>query len=219
MFASFVHSFFFFDILAFLAVILMAITKSHRNLIRLYFLQSFSVALVLIAAGIAEGERSLVLVATLTLLVKCFIAPLFFTRVLRRSGTPNSSAQFLSLPFTLLVLLGLILIAYSNVFEPLGMFLPGAIGSLSLNLAMVFVAIFIMINARGAFAQMLGILALENAIVLLAALFGIEQPLALEIGIIFDIVVWMIISSLFIAMIYRQFHSLDTSHLRHLTEE
>lgn len=219
MLENFAHYFFFFDIIAFLAVVLMAIAKSHRNLIRFYFLQSLSVSFVLAAAGLAEGEQSLVWVAALTFLVKCLVAPRFFSRVLSRSGMPNSSAQFLSLPFTLLALLALVLAAYSNVFEPLGLFLPGAFGSVSLNLAMVFIAIFIMVNARGAFAQMLGVLSLENAIVLLATLFGIQSPLALEIGIIFDIVVWMIVSSVFIAMIYRQFRSLDTAHLRHLTEE
>ena len=65
---------------------------------------------------------------------------------------------------------------------------------------------------------MVGMLSLENSIVLFAAFFGLWHPLALEIGILFNIVLWMIIASFFIGMIYRQFGTLSTEEMRRLTE-
>ncbi|OGI22447.1 MAG: hypothetical protein A2808_03015 [Candidatus Moranbacteria bacterium RIFCSPHIGHO2_01_FULL_55_24] len=219
MFQEYAQFFFFLDIIAFLAAFLLNVVKGNRNILRLYFLQSFAVSVVLMAAGILEGAHGLLWVGALTFLIKCVMAPAFFFRILKKYGSSASSTQYLSLPFTLLVLLGLVLLAYSKVFLPLAPLAPEALGSLSLNIAIVFVSIFLIINGRAAFSQIIGILSLENGIVLLAAFVGIEQPLALEMGIIFDIVVWIVIVNAFIGMIYRQFQSLDTRELKHLTEE
>jgi hydrogenase-4 membrane subunit HyfE len=76
-----------------------------------------------------------------------------------------------------------------------------------------------LINRRGAFSQMLGILSLENSILLLASFIGIRQPVALEIGIVFDIVIWMIIAQVFISMIYRQFGTLSVDKMKRLIED
>ncbi len=219
MFEHFVEIFFFLDLIAFLAAIFMHLAKRNKALIRFYALQSAAVGLLLCGAGIAENEQSLVLVGLLTFFIKAVAVPIFFSRLLRRFGTQGSASSYLSMPFTFIVLMGLVFFSYSRVFLPLTGLWPQALGSISLNLAIIFTSIFLMINRKGAFTQMIGVLSLENGIVLLASFVGIEQPLALEMGIIFDIVVWIAIGSAFIGMIHRQFGSLDTGELRHLTEE
>lgn len=215
----FAELFFLLDLVAFLAAILMHLVKRNRNLVSLYALQSAAVSILLCAAGIVEGERSLVIVGAITFAIKAVAVPIFFSRLLRRFGTQASASSYLSTPMTLAVLMGLVLFAYSRVFLPLASLMPQALGSLSFNLAIIFASIFLMINRKGAFTQMIGVLSLENGIVLLAALIGIEQPIALEIGIIFDMTVWILIGSTFIGMIHRQFGSLDTGELTSLTEE
>jgi hydrogenase-4 component E len=215
----FAEIFFLFDLVAFLTAIVMHLVKRNKNLVALYALQSAAVGALLCGAGIAEGEKSLILVGALTIAIKAVAVPIFFSRLLRRFGTQATASSYLSTPLTLAMLMGLVLFAYSRVFMPLSALLPQAIGSLSFNLAIIFASIFLMINRKGAFTQMIGVLSLENGIVLFAALIGIEQPLALEIGIIFDITVWVAIGSAFIGMIHRQFGSLDTDELRNLTEE
>ncbi len=211
--------FFFLDLLAFLAAIFMHLVKKNANLIRLYVAQSLAVSVLLLVIGLSEGEQSLIWIAVLTFAIKSVAAPAFFFRLMRRFGSQFTASNYLNTPLTLLVLAALIILAYSRVFLPLGTLVPQAVGYLSLTLSIVFVSIFLMINRRGAFAQMVGILSLENGIVLLAALIGIQQPLALEIGIIFDIVIWMVIANVFIAMIYRQFGSLNITELKRLTED
>jgi len=115
--------------------------------------------------------------------------------------------------------MALVMFSYSRIFLPLGILVPEALGLLPLNLAIILISIFLLINRRGAFSQMIGILSLENSILLLASFIGIKQSLALEMGIIFDIVIWMIIAQIFISMIYKQFGSLNVTQMKRLTEE
>lgn len=215
----FAEIYFFLDLVAFVAAILMHLTRQNKHLIRLYAFQSAAVGLLLSSVGLAQGEWSLVLVGALTFFIKAVAVPVFFSRLLRRFGAQVSASSYLSTPLTLAVLMGLVMFSYSRVFLPLLALLPEALGSLSFNLAIIFASVFLMINRKGAFTQMIGVLSLENGIVLLASFIGIQQPLALEMGIIFDITVWIAIGSAFIGMIHRQFGSLDTGELRHLTEE
>ncbi len=65
---------------------------------------------------------------------------------------------------------------------------------------------------------MIGILSLENGIVCFATFAGLEQTPGLQLGVIFDIFVWVIIATVFISMIYRHFGSLDVSAMRTLKE-
>mgnify|MGYP003478636905 FL=1 len=207
------------DLVAFLATLALHLVKTNRNLIRFYLLQSLVVVAFLLAIGLAEGDRGLVTVALLSGLIKVVIAPLFFARLIRRYGTRFTTNNYLSTPLTLTVLMGLVLFSYSSIFLPLGMLVPSAFGILPLNLAMILISIFMLINRRGAFSQMVGILSLENSILLLASFIGIRQPVALEMGIVFDIVIWMIIAQVFISMIYRQFGTLSVDKMKRLIED
>ena len=207
------------DLIAFLATISLHLVKTNRNLIRLYVVQSFVVTSFLFWIGLSEGDRGLILVALLTCGIKVIVAPIFFSRLIRRYGTRFTANNYLSTPLTLIVLMGLVLFSYSKIFSPLGLLVPEAFGILPLNLAIVLLSIFLLINRRGAFSQMIGILSLENGILLLASFIGIRQPVALEMGIVFDIVIWMIIAQVFISMIYRQFGTLNVDKMKRLIEE
>lgn len=207
------------DLIAFLATIGLNMVKTNRNLIRLYIIQSLVVTAFLFLLAGAEANRGLLVVALLTLCVKVIVAPLFFTRLVRRYGSRFTVNNYLSTPLTLIALMALVLFSYSQVFEPLALLVPEAFGVLPLNLALILLSIFMLINRRGAFSQMIGVLSLENSIVLFASFIGIRQTVALEMGIIFDIVIWMIIAQVFISMIYRQFGTLNVTKMKRLIED
>ena len=206
-------------LIAFLATVALQLVKTNRSLIRFYLVQSLVVAGFLFWLGIVEGDHSLLVVAFLTLSIKVVGAPIFFSRLIRRYETRFTANNYLSAPLTLLILLLLVLFSYSQVFLPLGFLMPGMIGLLPLCLASILISIFMLINRRGAFSQMIGILSLENSILLTASFIGVKQALALEMGIIFDIVIWMIIAQVFISMIYRQFGTLSVDKMKRLIEE
>lgn len=215
---NFFEMLFLLDILAFLAAVLMHVVKRSRSLVQLYALQSLAVAGTLFLLGFLGDEWSLMVVAVITLIIKALLAPVFFGRVLRKLSAASSTTNYLNTPLTLLVLTGLVMFAYSGVFVPLGALYPQAFVSVALNIALVFISIFLLINRRGVFTQMVGVLSLENSIVLFAAFFGLRHPLPLEIGALFDIVIWMVIASVFMNMIYRQFGTLSTADMKGLTE-
>lgn len=208
------------DAFAFFLAILMHLTRRNANLVRLYLLQSFSLALLLCLLGISAGEKSLLAMALLTVFVKGIVAPIFFFRVLRKiPGAEMSATNYLSTPQTLLVVMVLVIISYSQIIVPLGASTPEMLGLFSLNMSLVLVSIFLLINRRGIFTQIVGILCLENSIVFLSTIASVKQPVGLEIGMLFDIALWIVVAMVFISMIHTQFGTLSTVPLKKLIEE
>lgn len=215
---NFLGIFLLLDMVAFLAAVLMHLVRRSRSLVRLYALQSAAVAIIFFLLGLLGDDQSLMTVAGILFVVKVLVAPAFFRNILERLSGSASTSNYLNTPITLLVLTGLVLLSFSKVFLPLSTMYPQAFVPVALNIALVFISILLLINRRGVFAQMVGILSLENSIILFAAFFGLHHPLPLEIGMIFDIVIWMVIASFFLGMIYRQFGTLSTADMKRLTE-
>lgn len=208
------------DGFSFLLAILMHLTRRNANLVRLYLIQSLFLAALLIVLGFSLGEKSLLWMALLTFFVKVVIAPVFFFRVLRKiPGAEISATNYLSTPLTLIVIMALVVLSYSKIIIPLGVLSPEMLGLFSLNLSMVLTSIFLLINRRGIFTQIVGILCLENSIVFLSTIIGVKQPVGLEIGMLFDIALWIVVAIVFISMIHAQFGTLSTAPLKKLTEE
>ncbi len=207
------------DLMAFVAVVLLHLVKSTTYTLRLYALQSAAVATIIIVLGIAGDELGLVIVGVVTFIAKVIVAPYFFLRLLRRFGHLVSSTSYLSTPATLAVMLGLIVFAASQSFAALWTVSSVTPDVFVFNIAMVFIAIFLLINRQGALAQIIAVLALENSVVLFALFLGVKQTLALELGIVFDILVWMVIAYAFLRLVHRQFGSLDTREMNRLIED
>ncbi len=208
------------DGFAFLLAILMHLTRRNANLVRLYVIQSLCLSVILLMLGFSSAEKSLLWMSLLTLFVKVIVAPVFFFRVLRGiPGAEMSATNYLSTPQTLLAIMGLVILSYSKIIIPIGVSTPDFFGLFSLNVAMVLTSIFLLINRRGIFTQIVGILCLENSIVLLSTIVGAKQPVGLEIGMLFDIGLWIVVALVFISMIHTQFGTLSTVPLKKLIEE
>lgn len=207
------------NLIVFLGAIFMHFLHRNVSVIRLYMLQSLAVGSFLSVIGFMSGEWELLAVAAITIAVKAIIAPLFFFRLMRNFKLERTANNYLSKPFTLIVIAGMVIFSYSGFSNALAHLAPSVAPLLPLNWAIIFISIFLMYNRRGAFGQIVGILSLENGIVAMATLLGVAQPLSLELGIIFDLVVWIVIANLFVAMLQRQFGTLNVSEMRKLVEE
>jgi len=206
-------------IVIFLAVVGFHLSRKNDNLVFLYIVQSGAVALLLFIPAIHEMNFFLLLAAVLTLAIKAIFAPYFFFRLIKRHEMTFTSNTYLSLPLTLIVLSLLAGLAYSHVFRPLFELSGGNAHAIPLAIAAIFVSIFLSINRRGALSQIIGVLSLENGIVALTSFLGVEEASGLDIGVSFDIAVWVVIAVLFLSMIYKQFGSLDVSTMKNLKEE
>jgi hydrogenase-4 component E len=206
------------QIVIFSASVFMHLTKKNTSAIRLYIAQSAAVSLQLLLPAVEESSKLLIIAIASTIAVKLFIAPYFFFGLIRKHRLKFSVSTYLNTPITLLVIAILVAVTRTEVFRPLVYLAPEGNNLLLLNVATIMISLFLSINRKGALSQMLGILSLENGIVSFALSAGLEQNPALQLGITFNILIWIIIATVFISMMFRQFGSLDVTAMKKLTE-
>jgi len=210
---------FFLETVLFLSVIFMHLAKKNFAVIFLYALQSFIVTFILFSSSLKEDSLLLMAVATATFFVKVVIAPCFFFGLMKKHRLQFSVSTYLNGPMTLIVLTLLTAFSYSHFFRPLTILSPYDGNALLLAVGMILISLFLIVNRKGVLSQMVGILSLENAIVSFAYITGLEASAGAQVGILFDILVWIVIATGFASMIYRHFGSLDSSAMQHLKEE
>ena len=208
----------FMQIVIFSTAVFMHLTKKNTSAIWLYIVQSTAVSLLLLLPAVGESSKLLIVAIASTIAVKLFIAPYFFFGLIRRNRLTFSVSTYFNTPISLLVIAGLVALTRTEVFRPLAYLAPEGINLLLLNVATIMISLFLSINRKGALSQMLGILSLENGIVSFALSAGLEQNPGLQLGITFNILIWIIIATVFISMMFRQFGSLDVTTMKKLTE-
>lgn len=206
-------------LIIFLSIIGVHLSKKNSVCVFFFIVQSLAVSLLIFIPALKNNDLLLIFAALLTLSIKSIAAPFFFFKLIKRHELTFSSSNYLSLPLTLAVIALLLGFSYSNIFESLSLLGGTNSNSVPLAIAVIFISIFLAINRRGALSQIISILSLENGIVALIAFLGVEQMPSLDIGVSFDLAVWVIIASLFLSMIYKQFGTLDINAMKNLKEE
>lgn len=202
----------------FMTIVFLHIAKKNFGVAITYGIQSFIIVLLLINAFFETGSFSLLFIALLILIVKVILAPLFIIRLIKKHGLKFLVGKYLNTPVTFIAIAILIAVTHSSTFAPLVNIIPVNREFLSLSLSALFVSLFLIINNRGALSQIIGILSLENSIVAFSFFAGLEQSSSLQVGIMFDISVWIVIATVFISMIYKHFGSLDVTEMKHLKD-
>lgn len=200
----------------FLLALGMNLVRKNTTLVMLYLLQSLLVAASLVALSGTEHAEGLFFAGILTFAIKAVMAPGFLLSLIRRYSAHFSETSYLSLPLILIALAAITAFSYYLVAPSFA----GEGQGVALLIASIFTAMFLMVNRRGALAAVVGVLALENGIVLLASTLGVTHSIGLEFAIAFDIALWIAIASGFLTMMYRQFGTLEAqSTMTKLTEE
>ncbi len=208
----------FLEIVIFASAVFLHLTKKNSSAVRLYIAQSSAISLLLLLPAIEESSPLLVIAIIATITVKLFIAPYFFFGLIKKHRLKYSVSTYLNTPITVLIIAALVAFTRTDVFRPLAQLAVEGRNLLLLSVATIMISLFLIINRKGALSQMLGILSLENGIVSFALFAGLEQNPGLQLGITFNILIWIIIATVFISMIYRQFGSLDVTTMKKLTE-
>lgn len=204
--------------IVFLTIVYLHIAKKNSLAVLAYSIQSLAIVVILLYAFFDTGNESLLFTALLGLVIKVVWAPLFFFRLIQKFKLKFTLNTYLSVPLTLIILAILTAIAHSQKFAPLTDIIPANQALLSFALSSIFLSLFFIVNGKSALSQIIGILSFENAIVAFALFAGLEQEIGLQIGIIFDLFVWVIIATGFMSMIYKHFGSLDVTSMKHLKE-
>jgi hydrogenase-4 component E len=202
----------------FLTIVFLHIAKKNMAVVVAYGIQSSAIVAILFESFVQTGNLSLLFLVLLVFVVKVVLAPIFFVKLIKKHELAFSVSMYLNMPLTLIVLAGLTAVANSNKFAPLTNIIPANQTLLSLALSAMLLSLFLIINRKGALSQIVGILSLENSIVAFAVFAGLEQSLGLQVGIIFNISIWLVIATVFMSMIYRHFGTLDVTSMTDLKD-
>ena len=198
-----------------LSLVGMHVVRKYSVLVAGYVLQSVCLTVLLGIELYHHFTWSLLAITFVMFVIKVIIAPKAFSRLITQ-GHLNLIRAYLSVPLTLCVIFALFAFARSDALSPIATLLQVPVEIRTMLLGNMFMAIFLIINRTGALAQVLGVLSLENAIFTLGIFLHIKQLLSLELGILFNLLFWIIASVLFIKLLYQKFGSFDVRKLNQL---
>lgn len=202
----------------FITIVFLHIAKKNHAVAIAYGVQSLAIVLLLTDSYFKTGSPSFLFIALLGLIVKVILAPLFIISQIAKQKAIFLVSTYANTPLTLIAVAALTGIAHCRLFTPLVSIIPANQDLLSLALSALLISVFLIINRKGAISQIVGILSLENSIVAFGLFSVIDQSLILEIGIVFSISVWIVIATVFIALIYKNFGSLDVTKMKLLKD-
>lgn len=201
------------ELTIFLSIVFMNIARRNSSLMLAYLVQSSMLVILLGIQALQEDALGIIIVTLILLVVKVIVTPTLLFRLLKQQKLNISVSTYLNIPLTLGVLVLLSIFAQSEVFSSFSGFIPQfrmmLIGSMLMS-------IFLTINRKGALSQIIGILSLENAIFVFGHFLGTKQSASLEVGILFDVLFWVVISSVFVRMMFKHFGSIDVTGLQKL---
>jgi len=202
----------------FLTIIFLHLTKRNLSASVAFSIQSVLVAFFFLNSFLETPDSYLLLVIIFTIIVKVILAPLFFIRLIKKHALAFNVSTYLNVPLTIIIMASLTFLAHLEKFNPLTNIVPAYHQLLSLALASIFLSLFLIVNRKGALSQIIGVLSLENSIVTFIIFAGLEKSPGMQIGVIFNILIWIMISTIFVSLLYRHFGSLNVTDMKNLTD-
>jgi hydrogenase-4 component E len=189
------------------------------SLIHLFTLQGATLVLSTSAMAYFTEQPHLYYSAALTLVLKVLLMPWLLHRMIERLNVRWDVEMLLNVPITMLLGIVLVIFAFNLALPISGLSASVARGTLGIALACVLLAFLMMITRTKAIPQVIGFLAMENALFFAATSATYGMPMVVELGIALDVLVGMIILGVFMFQIREQFDSLDIRHLERLKED
>lgn len=178
-------------------------------------LQTAMLSCICVLLGVAEAQNELIALALVVFLIKAVGIPLFLERSAKRMGIERDKGVSISPTLALMVGCGVLFIGYSLTPE---FAVPAMMNQLSagMALALIFIGMLLMITRRLALSQVIGFLTMENGIFLYSLTQTRHMPMLVEMGIVFEVLIGVMISGVFIFRINRSFEHIDVTDMRRL---
>jgi hydrogenase-4 component E len=189
--------------------------------IRAFGVQSFLLASIAATIAYFNHAPHIYFVAVLTLVVKAILLPVFLERLVMKIEIRQEIEPFVNIPLSVIIAGLLTLLAYvvaESFHRPEEAIGPASLGhnTLAVAIALFLIGFFMMVNRRKALTQVLGLLSLENGILLAGISLTYGMPLIVEVGIFFDVLVAALLLAILIYRIRETFDSMDVSRLSRL---
>jgi hydrogenase-4 component E len=184
-----------------LIVALGTFTLASRSLpraIKAFAAQSLILAFVaLVAAPRSEHPRHLWILAVLTVAVKGFAVPLALLRAVDRLRIRNEIEFVVNIPSSLVFAGAGTLGAFDLAGRIFGDETAALHGALGAGMACILLGLVVMLGRRKVITQIVGLLMMENGVILSALGLTLGMPLIVEIGVALDVLVAVQILALF----------------------
>jgi hydrogenase-4 component E len=189
------------------------------SLIHLFTLQGVTLVGSTTVMAYFTQQPHLYFSAALTLVLKVVLIPWLLHRLIERLNVRWDVETLINIPTTMLLGIVLVIFAFNLALPISGLSASVARGTLGIALACVLLSFLMMITRTKAIPQVIGFLAMENALFFAATSATYGMPMVVELGIALDVLIGMIILGVFMFQIREQFDSLDIRHLERLKEE
>jgi hydrogenase-4 component E len=189
------------------------------SLIHLFTLQGATLVMSTTAMAFFTGQPHLYYSAALTFVLKVVMIPWLLHRLIVRLNVRWDIEMLINIPTTMLLGIVLVIFAFNLALPISQLSVSVARGTLGIALACVLLSFLMMITRTKAIPQVIGFLAMENALFFAATSATYGMPMVVELGIALDVLVGMIILGVFMFQIREQFDSLDIRHLEKLKED
>jgi hydrogenase-4 component E len=178
--------------------------------------QALVLATVALTIGAATGSWHVYAAAALTVAVKVIAIPFVLLQVLQRVQRRHEIELTIPSRTAFFITIVLVLLAY-HVAGTID--LPAAVPNrhvLPVSLALMLLGLFLMVGRRTALSQVLGLIVVENGVYLAALVATSGLPLAVELGVFFDVLVGVLLMGVLMTRISETFETIDTERLRRL---
>jgi len=209
------------------AVILLVATfglivrRGFSNWVHAYRYQTIVLAGIVALIALITDIWELYIVSTLTFGIKAIVIPKILFYVTKKLDSPIKLEvnPYISMKLSVIISALLVVMSYfiflqlnieSN--EIIQVFLP-------VSFSLFFIGLFVITSRRKALNQMVGLLTIENGLFLFAVSLTHGFSLIIEIGLMADILLGVIISSILLFRMSKTFDSIDIKNLESLRDD
>jgi hydrogenase-4 component E len=202
-----------------LTAVLIVWRRELRAIVRLLAWQGMALAAIPLVEGVYQGDRAIVTVGVIVLLLKALVLPVLLGRAVgtedqeRRESTPlvNTTAS-------LLITAGLTVLAYAVTRPIIALDPTEATRAVPAAFAVILIAVFVMVSRRRALSQAVGFLMLDNGIAATGFLITAGVPLIVELGASLDALFAVLVLGVLTGRMRRAFGDTDLDQLRELRD-
>ncbi|MHB0869248.1 MAG: NADH-quinone oxidoreductase subunit K [Chloroflexota bacterium] len=207
------------DILALLLLATSLGLTSVRRLdsaIRLLAGQGLLLACAAAVVALASGSGHAYLAVLITVAIKVLAVPGILLSALREVRIKREIELVVTPRQLLLLAIGLVLVAYYGVspIQVAGEFITR--NALPAAVSMMLLGLLTMLIRKKALSQIVGIVAIENGLYLMAVVATNGLPLAVELGVAVDLAVGVLVMGVVARQIHRTFDTINTDRLQTL---
>ncbi len=184
--------------------------RRARLLNRGFAMQSLLIALICLEKGNETGEYHYYILGLLTIITKVFIIPFIINRSLKDTKKKRETDLILSGHWSYII---------SGISAALCfIFLKGFSGYLfKAGCILIITGIILMMGRKKAITQMIGLLTMENGIVLFE-ISMVKMGSIIEFGIVFEMLILALVMGIMVFRINKTFDTINTDYLSSLKE-